>query len=180
MSMRRTGLILGALFLLAGGAAVVVPLMRGATADDTVEEREYGYACVQELPGGDDYCGRIADDLSRRGPVRDSDRTTAQPFLALVRDGFASRFGADCDRLMRACRFPDGQPDPDAVRAALAGSGFLGPVVRTARITDPAPADSVLYGVRAGPACLVGYVQSGFAPPPQVVGRLPDGTCLFP
>ncbi|WP_326549774.1 hypothetical protein [Micromonospora sp. NBC_01813] len=176
----RVGLTIAVLFLVASATAVAVPLIRaGLSASDpdgrpaaTVEQ----FVCAQVASSIDDYCERIAEDLGRRTPLTDDERVAAQPRRQAVLDSFVRQLGADCGGPLEHCRLP--VTTPEAVRQALIAAGFNDPAVRPARFTDPAPAGAILYAVRAGRACLLGYVRSETATPPLIVGRLPDDTCL--
>lgn len=144
---------------------------------------------VREDP---DFCRRHALDLAERALVSDRQRSDLGPArrtlaadLAhwlptpsplVVCTSAAARSPAPCRNLRQ-------QPawTPAAVRAALVAAGFDHPQYRLARENDPAPHRTVLYGVRNGPACLVGYlptVTDGAVSAPAIVGLLPSGTCL--
>ncbi|MBE1489486.1 hypothetical protein [Plantactinospora soyae] len=185
----RIWLPVAVLFLLASAAAVAVPLVRGGGSAGAPDPRPTAaverFACAQVASSVDDYCRRIAADLGRRAPLADGDRAAARPLQQALMEGFVRELGADCPGPTEPCLLPQATPPeavratpPEAVRRALVAAGFVDPVVRAARITDPAPSGAVLYAARAGYACLVGHVQPEIAAPPRVVGRLPDGACL--
>jgi hypothetical protein len=102
----------------------------------------------------------------------------AERFAEQLRAVFEGDLGAQCVAEGRICVFAQ-PPSAEALRAALVSAGFSGPV-RPARYTDPAPAGATIYGVHAGAACLVGWVDSGTGAMPQTVGRRDDGGCLPP
>jgi hypothetical protein len=176
---RRIWLALGVLLLLATGSASLVPLVRSATAGDPAPSTSAQLVACAEAGPGDGYCTRLVDDLARRQPLSDIDRATAGRFLERLREAFVARLGADCAAGLQFCHFRE-PPEVDELRQALAGAGLSGVVVRPARYTDPAPADAIVYAVRAGYACLVGWIDSGSGPTPQTAGRHKDGACLPP
>ncbi|WJK41090.1 hypothetical protein O7608_01110 [Solwaraspora sp. WMMA2056] len=177
----RIGLPIAVLFVVASATAVAVPLVRASVSASGPDERPAvtvkQFVCAQVASSVDDYCDRIAEDLGRRTPLTDEERVAAQPRRQALLDGFVRELGADCPGPPEPCRLP--ATTPDAVRQALVAAGFTDPAVRSARFTDPAPAGAILYAVRAGRACLLGYVRPETAAPPLIVGRLPDDACLF-
>ncbi|MCW6004941.1 hypothetical protein K1W54_10145 [Micromonospora sp. CPCC 205371] len=68
---------------------------------------------------------------------------------------------------------------PNDVARTLLEAGYGGAVVRKARDSDPAPRGSIVYGVPAGPACVIGYVAADAAANIPA-GTLPNRTCLLP
>ncbi|MFG2056873.1 hypothetical protein ACGFI9_22915 [Micromonospora sp. NPDC048930] len=68
----------------------------------------------------------------------------------------------------------------DRVRRALTTTGYPDIVVRQAGPMDPAPRDAIVYAVRAGRGCVVGYLDAGGRGGGQtrVLGTLPHGQCL--
>jgi hypothetical protein len=173
---RWSWLALGVLLLLAAGSAVLVPLVRGATSGEPAPSSSTQLLACAEIAPSDGYCERLADDLAARGPLTRIDRATGERFAGDLRAVFEGELGARCAAEGRFCVFAE-PPTAEALRAALVAAGFSGPV-RPARYTDPAPAGAIVYGVRAGAACLVGWVEAGSAPMPQAVGRRQDGSCL--
>jgi hypothetical protein len=74
---------------------------------------------------------------------------------------------------------PGSRPaNPAEIRAALIGAGFVEVVARISVPGDPAPAGSVLYGLRVGDGCLVGY--AGATAGRWIEGPLLDGRCVAP
>lgn len=173
--------LVAALFAIASAAAVIVPLVRGAASagepETTAEDRQL-YACVHD--SRDEYCDRISADMAERAPVSPGDWRAAQPLRADLMDTLTNDVGLDCRWPRGACRGDDSPPTPEAVRRAIVDAGFLNPVVRYARVTDPAPRGAIMFAVPVVGACLVGYYAS---PPPStvlVVGQLRDGTrCAY-
>lgn len=182
----RVAVAVAIVFVVASAAAAVVPMVRGVTsagrpasASTTVV---HGFACAEVRVVGaasDGSCDRMFADLERRSTLTDAQRRAAQPFVDALLEGLEREFGVDCPATGALCPVGAGTPTPDAVRRALHRAGFLSPVVRVARFEDPAPADAVVYGVRAGDGCLLGYLVSGVALPPRIEGPLPDSGCLF-
>lgn len=123
----------------------------------------------------DDYCGRIADDMARREPVSPADQRAAQPLVADLQEALGCP-----PRSQGSCPVEGGRPTAETVRRAIVGEGFLGPVVREARTTDPAPRGAIMFAVPAGGACLVGYVSSPRSSVVFIVGPLRDGGCAYP
>ncbi|WP_460846306.1 hypothetical protein [Phytohabitans suffuscus] len=176
MRVRWTWLTLGALLLAAAGAAVLVPLLRSATSGEPATSSSlHLLACAQQ--DRDDHCRRIADDRAARTPLSSVDQTDATRFAERLRAAFETHLGAQCQDGIDACVFPQ-PPTAESLRAALDKAALPGPVVRQVRITDPAPLGATIYAIRAGAGCVVGWVQAGAGGSPQVVGRLPGGTCL--
>jgi hypothetical protein len=121
------------------------------------------YACVALAQDADDYCGRAVLDWSRRKELTDADRLPA---------------GGLVDQVRTAVAGPTSGYAED-IRRALSTAGFPGAIVRPARANDPAPDGSIVYAVDAGAACVIGYRDArGFGGGPNLVGTLPDGTCL--
>lgn len=175
---RWVWLALGALLVIAGGSAVLVPLVRSATSDEpapTSSRQLMG--CAEVLPS-DGYCQRLADDLADRGSLTRIDQAEAERLVDDLRAVFEDDLGGQCPPEGHFCVLAE-PPTAEAVRAALVAAGFTGPV-RPARYTDPAPAEAIIYGVHAGAACLVGWVDRGTGSLPRPVGRRPDGSCLAP
>lgn len=169
-------LALGAVLLLAGGGALLVPLVRAATSGEPATTKTVELIACAHRPG-DDYCQRIADDRAARDPMSTADRDTAARFAERLRAAFEAQLGAECRTEIDACVF-SAPPSADAVRAALKEAGFSAPVVRQTRLNDPAPFGAVVYGVRAGAACLVGWIDSRAGSQLTAVGRHRDGSCL--
>jgi hypothetical protein len=176
MRRRSVWLALGVLLLVAGGGAVLVPLARGAASGEPAPSSSTQLLACAEIAPGDGYCERLADDLAERGPLTRIDRATGERFAGDLRAVFEGELGARCGAEGRFCVFAE-PPTAEALGAALVAAGFAGPV-RPARYTDPAPAGAIVYGVRAGAACLVGWVDRGSAQLPRAVGRREDGSCL--
>lgn len=174
----RVWLALGVVLLVAGGAAVLVPVVRAATSDPppTTEQLKL-YSCAHRP--GDDYCQRITDDRAARAELTAAEREAADGFTERLRAAFETGLGGQCRPEIRSCRF-ETPPTAGGLRAALTEAGFSGPVVRETRLYDPAPFGAIVYAVRAGSACLVGYIESSFSSTIEAVGRLRDGSCLPP
>ncbi|MEH1124324.1 hypothetical protein [Micromonospora sp. CPCC 206061] len=171
--------LVAALFVIASGVAVIVPLVRGAASagdpEITATEAVQGYACAQV--SWEDHCDRISADMARREPVSPSDWRAAQPLVADLNQALV---GATCQRSQGLCAVEGAQSTAETVRRAIVGAGFLGPVVRDARITDPAPRGAIMFAVPVGGACLLGYVTSPWSATVLVVGPLRDAGCAYP
>jgi hypothetical protein len=137
----------------------------------------------------DDHCSRQAADYARREPLTAEQRAqaeaTSDKFDRVIGSAalHEDRSGATCVTVGGPCSIPEptaARPaDIDLVRTALAEAGMTGAVVRVAGPNDPAPRGAMVYGVPAGPGCLVGYRKSLTGSGSRgVMGRLPDGTCL--
>jgi hypothetical protein len=165
-----------ALFVIVSAVAVIVPLVRGAASagdpETTTDEVVQLHACVQD--DRDDHCGRIGDDMARREPLSPADQRAAQPLVTDLQEALACP-----PRSRGSCPVEGERPTAETVRRAIVGEGFLGPVVREARITDPAPRGAIMFAVPAGGACLVGYIQSSWSATVFVVGPLRDGGCAY-
>ncbi len=194
----RIAVGLGLTFLLAGTAAVAIPLVQSLgdparTAAGTTRavppapapqpspaasEAMIAFACPVD-PQDHDYCRRAADDMIRRTPLTDAQRADAdrasEQVLAVLPDGAR---GSRCstDRPGALCRLEVSPPSSSEVRQALTAAGYRDALVRVARPDDPAPRGSVLVAVPAGAACVVIH-HNGY-PHRTVAGRLPDGSCL--
>jgi len=174
---RLVWVAVGAAALLAGGAALLVPLMRSATSGDPAPETSRRLFACAEVQPSDGYCERMAGDLAERDQPTNIERADAEGFVERVRAVFEGRLGARCEGRAEVCVFAV-PPTVEALRAALDAGGLPAPVVRAARYTDPAPLGATVYAVNAGGACLVGWVEATAGSTIQVVGRRLDGRCL--
>jgi hypothetical protein len=159
-------------------------------------ERRIAVGCRQ-VPGDPGFCDRYGRDLISRAPLSDRQRADLEP----ARNRLATWFQRDRPTGARPTpRQSTAQDDsaqdpampkpaepawqPDDVRAALVAAGFDHPQYRIARDDDPAPHRSVLYGVRSGTGCLIGWLptvtRADDGSSPSVVGLLRSGTCLQP
>jgi hypothetical protein len=169
-------LVLGAALLLAAGGALLVPLLRAATAGEPETSSSVQLlACAEEVH--DRYCQRLADDRAARGRLSTTDQDEAGRFAERLRAAFAGELGGQCRPEPGFCVLAE-PPTAETLRDALAEAGFSAPVVRRTRLTDPAPLGTTVYGVRAGAACLVGWVDATTVSRPAAVGRHRDGSCL--
>jgi hypothetical protein len=167
-----------ALFVIASGVALMVPIVRGAASagdpEVTVTKEVRGYTCAQI--DYDDYCQRLAADLARRAPVPAAEIQAAKPLADELEAVLA---GPTCPETEKMCIVETVAPTAETVRRAIVGAGFLGPIVRDARGADPAPRGAIMFAVPAGGACLVGHV-SGHSSFVLVVGPLRDSGCAYP
>ncbi|MET0414556.1 MAG: hypothetical protein ABW022_00855 [Actinoplanes sp.] len=145
----------------------------------------YSYACV--VSGSDDerreqreICHRKARDAQERaqlpGLAGDGLHPSAREITSVVQRAICTDPAyRDCQR-----KRPATAADVEVVRGALAAHGYGDAVVRLAREDDPAPGDSVIYGVGlADDLCFVSYAEMGRgADITDVVGELPGGECL--
>lgn len=142
-----------------------------------------GFACAartDEQP--DQLCERRANDHARRKPLTPQQQAeisgTAQQIQAIL-PPVPQREQA-CVTGSLPCQVKIGPIDADYVAAAWAAlfrAGYKDAVVRLAHVDDPAPQDSMVYGVPVGPGCVVGYVStrsSSHSP----AGLLSEGGCL--
>jgi hypothetical protein len=136
--------------------------------------------CVYDgVPGaGDDPCRRIVADLHRRRALTDAEHDGMLSTMESVTGALHRRTRSECQPDAGPCALTVLPADVTEVRGQLAGAGYPDAVVRPYRPDDPAPADSVVYAVRAGDVCLVGYLPSNRTGQLRAVGPYPDGTCL--
>ena len=161
-----------AVFALTGATALVLPHVapvfgagkEGVTA--AAAGSRGAVACVVDR-GDPGYCLRFARDVARRAPLTADERRLGEPEARQL------------DAVVRRAYPSPGEAPADALRAALAGAGYTGSVVRVARPDDPAPAGSVLFAVPIGAGCVVGHTDAGRGTATSaLVGQLPGGTCL--
>jgi hypothetical protein len=197
-------LLLGGVWLVLGNVAAMpgLPDAAGAPAHRaSPSDRGVIIACVGIGPDAEGYCERYARDILRRGQLTDRQRALGEAAREAIWGAIASAAGPGpgprCILLAPTvpptgrgpyvpppCHAPPRQfvpGDVDRLRQALAAAGFPDPIVRMARGDDPAPSGSILYAVPVGVACLVGSQSGGLegnGTGPNVVGRLPDGSCL--
>jgi hypothetical protein len=170
------------MFVLAGLAALAVPLARAAVhtpeaAASPTAPPAAAVACARA--SHDDYCGRYAADLRRRLPLTDVERTTAEVIrdrvIAVLPRGEPSQHS--CSRSAEPCSSTYSPPTVDHVRQALVQAGYRDPVVRRARADDPAPVGSVLIAIPVGFACVLVHIDGNSAPA-TVRGQLANGRCV--
>ncbi len=168
--------VLFALVWVARGTDVTQAVTDGF-ADGSIGSQ--GFACVEAYPlGREGYgkCDRLAAEVARRSPVSKGDRASADRTARTLREQLA-------DWRMRRCPAQPcltGDSPPPSVQELqdwLVETGYPRAYARTAGGDDPAPAGSVLYGVRVGSACVLGHVGADGSDN-TVLGALPDGTCL--
>ncbi len=119
--------------------------------------------------------GPGTSERAHRAPVSDADRARAQDAQARLRLSMVYP-----TRILE--NRPAGRTGPELedVRQGLSMAGFADATVRVATAADPAPAGSVIYAVRVGDACLIGY-ETGLVPDwssSSVLGLRHDGRCL--
>jgi hypothetical protein len=185
---------LTAVFVVAGLAALAVPLARAAlhspaaassetATSPTAPPRPRYVICAQ------DDCDRITDSL-RRLPLSQAEQTAAEATLHRVTAdlphgeiqsscGPPSQPISDRRESTRTgrCSSTYSPPTIDEVRRALIQAGYRDVVVRQARADDLAPPGTVLIAVPVGPACVLAYTD-GHSTPADVRGRLPNGRCV--
>jgi hypothetical protein len=189
----RLAAALTAVFVLAGLAALVVPLARAArhppetlsSETAATPRRQYVVICAR------DDCDRITDSL-RRLPLSEAEQTAAAAALHRVTEvlphgklrsscGPPSQPILDLDRRESTrtgrCSSTYSPPTIDQVRRAFVEAGYRDVVVRQARAHDLAPPGTVMIAVPVGAACVVAYTD-GHSTPADVRGRLPNGRCV--
>lgn len=125
-----------------------------------------------------DICDRIIQDVLRRAPINDADRSAAQSAIPAVVAGLPQKRWVDCPTPGGPCAIRYAAANLVQVQDALVAAGFPGAVVRTAGADDPAPVGAVLYYVPVRSACVLGYLAAGLGPSqPRVEGLLPNGFC---
>ena len=206
LGMARSHVILlaafGAVIAVLGAAALALRAMATASPPGAATERTAGaaprvtpgfaVACeiIGPTGGPGDNCQWIVAELVRRAPLDRADGTVADAVLRGVQQALANRRlsgrGGRCEITEPGgpCRW---EPDPftvsdvEGMRQALFAAGFRDFIVRLARPGDIAPVGAAVYGVGAGPACVLGLESDGIAGDTAfVAGRLPDGSCLTP
>jgi hypothetical protein len=181
--------------LVAVGVVVMIAvgafLIHGSDGDVSANaqpQREYaaGWVCMASA----DVCGRLAKDMGRRESlplaqlrqVQDAEKSVQR---IVLESASSDRPTPTCEADGVSCHLPRNPPvasnDAQILVANLSRAGIQNAVVRIAGPNDPAPAGTLLYGIPAGPGCLVGFLDGlngggGFNP----VGRLPSGACLDP
>jgi hypothetical protein len=180
MSGRRIWLSLLMIFVVSSVIAVAVPWIRGGGlggADSAPTARPSVYAVLLHCSG--DVCDRLIEDLIRRTPLTDAERTTAQHSVPAIAQLLSQENELHCPTAGDACVVRYLPADPDQVREALAAAGHPDAIVRVARANDPAPTGAVVFAVPIGPACLLGYHAPDTGPSDvRVEGQLPEGVCL--
>lgn len=167
-----------------GILALALPALRGdrtpTLAASPVDSGQL-YACLTDPSAdqpGDQPCQRIVADYRQRRPLSTTEQDAAQPGLESVRSALVRHTHSDCLAPPAPCAERILPADPTEVRRQLADAGYADAVVRAYRDGDPAPAGSLVYAVRAGTACLLGYLPRDTAGQVRAVGPLPDGSCL--
>lgn len=176
------GLSVAALVAVRGLFAADAAVVTRASALPSDQPSKIIIVCA--VTGDPGYCSRVVADMARRARLTEEERTAASGPATQVMAAVSRPSG---DGTCIPAKPEPGYPTPpcqwvapvmtlDEVRANLINAGFPDPTVRMARETDPAPFGSIVYAVPVERACLVGFV--GEHTGAQVVGRLPDGTCL--
>ncbi|MGC5020341.1 hypothetical protein [Micromonospora sp. DT47] len=148
--------------------------------------------CTWFGPVGEDdptYCDRVVSDTVRRTRLTARQRADAEARADAV-EAAIDRHGDRCAPMTGECAAEQARrrlfPPPSAdqviveVRRALEDAGFAGAIVRSAGSVDPAPRNTIVYGIPIGDACLVGYLHGSGSggKDPQPLGALPGGQCL--
>jgi hypothetical protein len=189
------------LTVLGGVAALVIPRLGASAPPHSKRYISCVYAGPLNGPGADKgYCDRYAEDVARRTDLTQDQRDRLEPDARKAERAVQEPSScADLVRHVPSGAFPecqglpvsvrtvqarqaDSRPlpaDAEAIRLSLERAGFPGATVRVARTDDPAPHDTVVFGVPVGDACFVGYVAvpnggGGYG----LQGKLPDGRCL--
>ncbi|MFL6074367.1 MAG: hypothetical protein ACJ73S_13315 [Mycobacteriales bacterium] len=128
-------------------------------------------------------CERQAKDYARRKPLTAAQRARAEPASRAAEQALLTIPDHDqtsCDTTVcTLVNAPVSDTDVTATRTALANAGFPTAVVRLARPADPAAPHSLLFAIPLNrTACLVGYQTSTTGGTHNIVGPLPDNTCL--
>jgi hypothetical protein len=180
---------LTAVFVLAGFAALAVPLARAALHPPEAPSQTAASPRPQYVTCIHDGCDRITDSL-RRLPLSQAEQTAAEATLhRVIADLPHGELQSSCgppsqpisDRRESTrtgrCSSTYSPPTIDQVRRALVEAGYRDVVVRQPRADDLAPPGTVLIAVSVGPACVLAYTD-GHSTPADVRGRLPNGRCL--
>jgi hypothetical protein len=121
-------------------------------------------ACAPQPGDTYGYCDRLDEIEVGRRALNAEQWAAASAVARSIREALA---GAPSDAR------------PNDIARLLLDAGYSGTVVRKARESDPGPPGSIVYGVPAGPACVIGYRAPG-ASGEIPAGTLPNRTCLLP
>jgi hypothetical protein len=190
----RLVVLLLTVFVVAGATALAVPLLRAAADPAPVAATTVAapaptaahpappfdsFVCVESATKP--HCDRYVADLTRRGPLDEAGRRTAQAALERM-DGVLppGREGpCEFDEELEICSVEILPPSPGQVRQALDKAGYRTAVIRTARAGDPAPIGSLLVALPVGRGCVLSF-DDGDGAQSWTAGQLPDGACLDP
>ncbi|MFC6020132.1 hypothetical protein ACFP2T_28560 [Plantactinospora solaniradicis] len=172
--------------------ALVVAAAAGAGLYGYLRSTEpTGYTCAVVFSSGDEaarqraleLCHRKQRDLARRAPISSRGPIGYEGTAAIMHDAVSRSSGCptladpSChgSRPTRAAT----AADVAAAERALAQAGLADSVVRVARPDDPAPDGALVYALRMGDGCVVGYLDVGRGDGDHLVGGLlPNGQCL--
>jgi hypothetical protein len=183
--------VLGAVALVLRAMAASPPASAGGRylgPGGVTSRHAYAIACPAPDPDGTTACRRLAAEVARR-PWLTADQQKAlwgeivrvqQAILGVMPPRGRCVLATQPVTAVPPCHFvPDTtEPaSPDEVEAALRAAGFGTATVRWAGTDDPAPAGALLFAVRAGVGCIIGYRKAGTGTE-VVMGARPDGSCL--
>jgi hypothetical protein len=129
-----------------------------------------------------ELCQRKHDDQVQRAPIASRGPIGYEGTAMLMRDVIARSL---CPTIgYPSCRGgqqtrPATSADVEAATGALTRAGLADSVVRVAHPQDPAPDGALVYALRMGDGCVVGYLEVGRGTGDYLIGGLlPNGQCL--
>ncbi|SMD19617.1 hypothetical protein [Kibdelosporangium aridum] len=142
------------------------------------------YACAVSSTDADKICERQAKDHARRTQLTPQQRAEIADKSVEVRSLIPPLPSREptCPTPGGPCRMNTGPVDAEYVAKAWSAvfrAGYEDAVIRLARADDPAPAETMVYGISVGPGCVIGYVSTSGGSS-NVAGVLPEGGCLTP
>ncbi|MFI5906015.1 hypothetical protein [Dactylosporangium sp. NPDC051541] len=180
--MTRRGIIalavVAVLTVLGGVAALIIGMLGGSP----VGPHSNRYISCAYTGADDGYCDRFAEDVVRRTELTDEQRNRLEADARKAQQ--AVQLASPCveestQGVVTRIHGCSGQSADEAIRLALDRAGYPGAVVRKSRADDPAPHDTIVFGVPIADACLVGWTvwpagNGGYG----LQGRLPGDGCL--
>ncbi|MBE1488640.1 hypothetical protein [Plantactinospora soyae] len=150
-----------------------------------------GYSCAVVFSAGDEagrqraleLCHRKQRDMARRAPISSRgpvgyEGTAELMSEAVSRGVWCPTPGDPSCHQSRPTRAATAT-DVAAAERALTQAGLADSVVRVAQPDDPAPDGALVYALRMGDGCVVGYLELGRGDGDHLVGGLlPNGQCL--
>jgi hypothetical protein len=130
-----------------------------------------------------ELCDRKQRDKAQRAPMASPGPMGYEVTAAMMRDAISRSSWCPTPDDPR-CYGPQRiraatTADVEAAKRALTQVGLAGSVVRVAQPHDPAPDGALIYALRMGDGCVVGYVEVGRGVGEHFVGGLlPNGQCL--
>ncbi|SCE78425.1 hypothetical protein GA0070607_1533 [Micromonospora coriariae] len=149
-------------------------------------KRSIGYGCpvFGSDPGPPKECGPPAALDPRRAPVTEGQRTAVRDRARAIRLAASHAgwcmTGAQPECARQPASHEPTQHDVDAARLWLSRTEASASTARLARPGDPGHVGGLLYAARLDDVCVIGHfeqVPSGVSGE-EIVGLLPDGTCL--